>query len=174
MRALLDLRDSGAVGHLGVAGGPIGLLQRFVGTGHFEAVVSHNRYTLVDRSAGPLLDQCVEQGVAVFNAAPFGGGFLTAGADGPQRYCYRPATTGYLAARQAMAALCAAHGVELATAALQFSLREPRITSTIVGMSSRTQLEQSMQRAAQPVPDELWKELEALVPAPQEWLGPEG
>lgn len=173
VRALLELQDSGAVGHLGVAGGPIGLLQQFIGTGHFETVVTHNRYTLVDRSAGPLLDQCAERGVAVFNAAPFGGGFLTAGADGPQSYCYRPATPARLAARQAMAQLCAAHGVDLATAALQFSLRDARVTSTIVGMSRRRQLEETLLRATQPIPDDLWPELEAVAPAPQEWLGPD-
>ena len=173
VRALLELRDSGSIGHLGVAGGPIGLLQQFVRTGHFEAVVTHNRYTLVDRSAGPLLDQCAEQGIAVFNAAPFGGGFLTAGPDGPQNYCYRPATPARLAARRTMAERCAAFGVDLATAALQFSLRDPRVTSTIVGMSRRRQLEQTLQRAVQPVPDELWQQLEQAAPAPEQWLGPD-
>ena len=173
VQALLALRESGAIGHLGVAGGPVGLLRRFVDTGHFEAVVTHNRYTLVDRSAGPLLDQCAAQGIAVFNAAPFGGGFLTAGVDGPQSYCYRPATAAYLAARRAMAQLCAAVDVDLATAAVQFSLRDPRISSTIVGMSSRIQLEQSLRRATSPIPDELWQQLDELAPAPDQWLGPD-
>lgn len=173
VRALLELRESGSIGHLGVAGGPIGLLQRFVGTGHFEAVVSHNRYTLVDRSAGPLFDQCAGQGIAVFNAAPFGGGFLTAGAGGPQTYCYRPATPARLAARQEMAQVCIAHDVNLAAAALQFSLRDTRISSTIVGMSSRRQLEQTLLRAAEAIPDELWPELERLTPPPDQWLGPD-
>lgn len=173
VRAMLELQQSGSIGHLGVAGGPVGLLQKFVGTGHFEAVVTHNRYTLVDRSAGPLLDQCAEHGIAVFNAAPFGGGFLTAGADGPQRYCYGPATGAQLAARQAMAELCGVHGTDLATAALHFSLRDARVSSTIVGMSSRSQLEQSLARAGQPVPDELWEQLDQLAPPPAQWLGPD-
>lgn len=173
VQALLELQATGVIGHLGVAGGPIGLLRQFVDTGHFEAVVTHNRYTLVDRSAAPLLDQCAERGIAVFNAAPFGGGFLTAGADGPQSYCYRPATAPRLAARRAMTELCTAHGVELATAALQFSLRDERVTSTIVGMSSRGQLEQTVQRATQSVPDELWQQLDGLAPEADEWLGPD-
>lgn len=173
VRALLELRESGVIGHLGVAGGPIGLLQRFVGTGHFEAVVTHNRFTLVDRSAGPLLDQCAGQGIGVFNAAPFGGGFLSSGANGSQTYCYRPATPARLAARLAMAAVCTAHTVDLAAAALQFSMRDPRISSTIVGMSSRRQLEESLLGAAEQIPDELWPELERLAPTPDQWLGPD-
>lgn len=170
--ALVGLRDSGAIGHLGVAGGPVRLLQAFVDTGHFEAVVTHNRYTLVDRSAGPLLDRCAELGIAVFNAAPFGGGFLSS-ASGSPNYCYRPATAARRAARHAMAALCTAYGVDLATVALQFSLRETRISSTIVGMSSRQQWQQSLERAGAPVPEELWQRLEELVPAPGQWLGPD-
>ena len=44
----------GLVEHLGVAGGPVGLLQQYLDTGEFEVVLSHNRYTLLDRSAEPL------------------------------------------------------------------------------------------------------------------------
>lgn len=171
VQALLELQASGVIGLLGVAGGPVALLQRFVDTGHFQAVVTHNRYTLVDRSAGPLLDQCAGQAVALFNAAPFGGGFLTSRRG--SSYCYRPATPARLAAREAMERLCSDHGVDLATAALQFSLRDARIASTIVGMSSRAQLEQSLQRATPPVPDELWPDLESVAPAADEWLGPD-
>ena len=46
----------GLVEHLGVAGGPVGLLQQYLDTGEFEVVLSHNRYTLLDRSAEPLFD----------------------------------------------------------------------------------------------------------------------
>ena len=119
-----------------------------------------------------LLDQCAGLGIAVFNAAPFGGGFLSS-AHGSANYCYRPATPVRLNARDAMASLCAEYGVDLATVALQFSLREPRVTSTIVGMSSRQQLEQSLERASTPVPEELWQRLDDLAPTPGQWLGPD-
>jgi aryl-alcohol dehydrogenase-like predicted oxidoreductase len=67
---LLRLKEEGVIGHLGIAGGPIGLITRFVETGIFEAAITHNRYTLLDRSAEPLLDVCAERGVALLNAAP--------------------------------------------------------------------------------------------------------
>lgn len=37
--------------HLGVAGGPIELMKRFVETGIFSVVISHNRYTLLNSEA---------------------------------------------------------------------------------------------------------------------------
>src|SRR4051812_1214545 len=76
VEALVALRDEGRIGHIGVAGGPVDLLRRFVGLGVFEAVITHNRFTLLDRSAEPLLHDCAEAGVAVVNGAPFGGGIL--------------------------------------------------------------------------------------------------
>jgi D-threo-aldose 1-dehydrogenase len=171
VRALLELRDQGVIGHLGVAGGPIRMMQDYLRTGHFEALVTHNRFTLVDRSAEPLFDLAQELNVGVFNAAPYGGGFLSGGSP---LYCYRPASDALLHARRLMAEVCAAHGVDLATAALHFSLADPRITSTIVGVSSVEQLEQTLTRAAAAVPAELWSELVEVVPAPQWWLGPDG
>ena len=56
LEVLRRFRDEGVIGHVGVAGGPIDLLMRYVETGAFEAVVTHNRYTLLNRTAAPLLD----------------------------------------------------------------------------------------------------------------------
>jgi D-threo-aldose 1-dehydrogenase len=52
--------------------------------------------------------------------------------------------------------------VPLAAAALQFSLRDPCITSTIVGMSRPERIAETVALAARPVPDALWPELEAI------------
>ncbi|WP_205855625.1 aldo/keto reductase, partial [Phytoactinopolyspora endophytica] len=111
LEALLALRKEGVAGPLGVAGGPIALLERFVETGHFDYVVTHNRFTLLDRSAEPLLEQCHELGVGVFNAAPFGGGLLARSTRGAAeaKYAYRPAAAALVEAAQMMEAACARH-----------------------------------------------------------------
>ncbi len=49
-----------------------------------------------------------------------------------------------------------------AAAALQFSLRESRITSTIVGISEPERVEQTLRLAEWSIPDKLWNELEPL------------
>ncbi|WP_432519945.1 aldo/keto reductase [Kineococcus sp. SYSU DK006] len=165
-----ELVQEGLVGHLGVAGGDVELLRRFVATGAFEVVLNHNRWTLLDRSAGPLLADCAAADVAFLNGAPFGGGILAKGPAAVPRYCYAPASPPLLAAAAAIEAACARHGVPLAAAALQDSLREPRITSTVVGSSRPERLEQTLALAATPVPDELWTELADLVPEQEHWL----
>jgi D-threo-aldose 1-dehydrogenase len=58
---------------------------------------------------------------------------------------------------------CTAHDVPLGAAALQFSLREPRIASTVVGVSHPERVDQTVAWANWPVPDELWQELHTLL-----------
>ncbi|HZU00612.1 MAG TPA: aldo/keto reductase, partial [Ktedonobacteraceae bacterium] len=64
-------------------------------------------------------------------------------------------------ARQ-MEAACQSYGVPLAAAALQFSLHDPRITSTIVGISRPERLAQTVELAQHPIPAELWTKLAAI------------
>jgi D-threo-aldose 1-dehydrogenase len=162
--ALVGLREAGVAAHLGIAGGPVDLLRRFLRTGVFEAVISHNRWTLVDRSAGPLMDDAAAAGVGFVNAAPYGGGILVKGADAQPKYAYRAAGEQIRAAVAAMRRACAAAGVPLAAAALQFSLRDPRVASTIVGVSTPDRIAATLALASTPIPAELWAELDRYAP----------
>jgi D-threo-aldose 1-dehydrogenase len=162
VEALVSLRDEGVAGHLGVAGGLVPLMQRFVETGVFEAVINHNRWTLVNRGAEPLLDLAATRGVAFVNGAPYGGGMLVKGPDAQPRYAYRETPEFVRAAVRSMQNACDRFGVPLAAAALQFSLRETRVTSTIVGVSAPDRIATTLELATTPIPDELWSELGRL------------
>lgn len=156
---LVELHREGVAEHIGVAGGPIDLLLRFLDTGLFEVVLTHNRFTLVDQSAEPLLAAAHAAGVAVVNAAPFGGGILAKGPAASQKYAYSAANQEILLRVQEIQARCAAYDVPLGAAALQFSMREPRVASTVVGLSAPERVDQTITWATWPIPDELWKEL---------------
>lgn len=160
--ALMKFKEQGVIGHVGVAGGPIELMIRYVETGMFEAVITHNRYTLLNRSANPLLDMAAKLGIAVLNAAPYGSGILAKGPDAYPRYAYQAADSLTLERVRAMDAVCKRHKVPLAAAALQFSMIDPRITSTIVGVSKAERLAQTVELAHAPIPAELWAELDAV------------
>ncbi len=159
---LLKLKNLGYIGHVGMAGGPVDLMQRYVETGLFEALITHNRYTLLNRSANQLLDAAHRQGIAVLNAAPYGSGILAKGPDAYPRYAYQAAANELVDRVRRMDAICREHGVPLAAAALQFSLRDPRITSTILGLSKAERIAQTVALAQHPIPDELWPKLDAV------------
>lgn len=161
LEVLLGFKDQGVIQHVGVAGGPIDLMIRYVETGAFEAVITHNRYTLLNRSAAPLLDIATRRGVAAINAAPYGSGILAKGPDAYPRYAYREAPAELVERARRLAAICESYGVPLAAAALQFSLRDPRITSTIVGMTRPERIAETVALAQHAIPDALWPQLDA-------------
>jgi D-threo-aldose 1-dehydrogenase len=162
VEAIVKLRDEGVIEHIGVAGGPIDLMLKYLSTDRFEAVISHNRYTLVDQSAEPLIEDARRRNVGFVNAAPFGGGMLVKGPDLQPKYCYAPASQATISRVREMERLCKAHRVPLAAAALQFSLRDERIVSTIVGMSEPGRIAQTVDLANWPIPDDLWADLKKL------------
>jgi D-threo-aldose 1-dehydrogenase len=166
VEVLLQYRSEGVIEHVGVAGGPPDLLIRYVETGAFEAVITHNRYTLLNRSAEPLIDVAHRRGLGVLNGAPYGSGLLAKGPRQYPRYAYTDAPDDLLRRAQATEEICQEFGVPLAAAALQFSLRDTRITSTIVGMSRPERLDQTLGLVAAEIPDELWSRLDEHVGPP--------
>lgn len=160
--ALLALRDEGAIGAIGIAAGKRALMEEYVRTDAFDAVLNHNRWTLVDRSAATLWNLATERRMAVFNAAPFGGGILAGSTTRGPKYAYSEASGDLLAFIDRMQGLAAEWGIELAAAAVQFSMGDPRIHSTVVGMSSIARLESLPGLASAEIPDGFWEAFHAL------------
>ncbi|PZE20197.1 aldo/keto reductase [Paenibacillus xerothermodurans] len=162
LAVLKNFRDQGVIEHIGISGGPIQMLIRYVETEEFSAVETHNRYTLLNRSADPLLDVANRLGVAVINAAPYGSGMLAKGPDAYARYAYSDAPPLLLERARSFAKVCQDYDVPLAAAALQFSMRDPRVTSTVVGMTKPERVAQTLELASYPIPSELWPALDAI------------
>jgi D-threo-aldose 1-dehydrogenase len=174
VEALADLKREGLVSHLGVAGGPVGEIQRYLDTGVFEVVLTHNRYTLLDRSAEGLFRRAHAAGVGVLNAAPYGGGMLARGPESHSTYAYQQRDDAITAAAAAMRTAVDQAGVPMAAAALQFSLRAEFVDSTVVGVSSPQRVAETLELAAISIPGDLWDELESVVPPSSVWLDPPG
>ena len=162
LEVLQRFQEQGLIEHLGISGGPIDMLTRYVETGAFVAVETHNRYTLLNRSAAPLLDVAAARGVAVVNAAPYGSGMLAKGPEAYPRYAYQDAPAELLDRARRLAAICQEYNVPLAAAALQFSMRDPRVTTTVVGMTRPERIAQTVELARHPIPDEIWPRLDAV------------
>jgi D-threo-aldose 1-dehydrogenase len=163
VEALRRCKEEGLVAHLGIAGGPIPMMTRYVETGLFEAAISHNRYTLLNTSAAPFWDACVRHCVAAVNAAPYGSGILAKGPGVYPRYAYQDAPAEVVERARRLQDVCERHRVPLGAAALQFSLRDPRIVSTVVGISRPERLAQTLKWARWPIAEGLWGELAAVV-----------
>jgi D-threo-aldose 1-dehydrogenase len=168
--ALVRARDEDIVSHIGVAGGDVHQMARYLELGVFEVLLVHNRWTLVDRSATDVIQFATEHDIAVVNAAVLGGGILADRTGTVTSYGYRPASEATVKAVTSMRVVCERWGTDLATAAVRFSTRDPRIATTIVGISKLARLAPTISASTLDLPDEFWAELEALLPAPEHWL----
>jgi D-threo-aldose 1-dehydrogenase len=168
---LAALKESGEVGNIGLAGGSVPVMARYLDLGVFDVLLVHNRWTLVDRGAEALIERALDQGMAVINAAIYGGGILARMTDaGGASYGYRPAHPDTLRAICEMRQVCRRYGTDLATAALQFSLRDQRIASTVVGFSKKERLTQIMASTESALPEPFWQEMADLLPPAHAWL----
>ena len=89
------MKAEGLASAVGLAAGRIDVMMPLLRDWDFDVLITHNRYTLVNRNAEPMLDLAGERGIAVLNAAPYAGGALSKGAD-KARYVYQEATEAML------------------------------------------------------------------------------
>lgn len=161
---LFRMRDEGLTDAVGLAAGRVDVMMPLLRDWDFDVLITHNRYTLVNRNAEPMIAFAAERGIAVLNAAPYSGGALAKGASFG-RYVYQKATDGMLEPVRRVEEICARHGVPVGAAALQFSMRDPRIASTICGVTKPERVQETLDWAAWPIGEEVWAELMALAPA---------
>ena len=164
--ALVALREEGVVDAIGIAAGPLNLLDAYVGTGAFDAVLSHNRFTLVDRGATALFEDARARGMTVINAAPFGGGLLAGSERAAGKYAYKDASPELLAHVDRIRAMCRQWQVPLPAAALWFSRRSPLVDAAVVGSPSLARLDELSAIIAAEPPAAFFVALDELGPAP--------
>jgi D-threo-aldose 1-dehydrogenase len=160
--ALLKMKEAGLCDAIGLAAGTLEVMMPLLKDWEFDALITHNRFTLVNRNATPMIDFAAGKGIAVLNAAPYAGGVLAKGSDSFKRYVYQEATDAVLSPVKRVEAVCAKHGVPPGAAALQFSMRDSRIASTICGVSKPERVKETIAWAEWKIPQALWDELQSL------------
>lgn len=167
--SLARLRDEGLVAAIGVGSMSAEALLTSARSGALDLLMVAGRFTLVDQSAlTGVVPECRARAIGIVNAAVFNSGLLASNTPGTNsRYDYGFVPAELLARTQAIAEVCAAYGVELPAAALQYTLREPSVRTVVVGGSTPEQIRQNAERMMAPIPDDMWLTLAAkeLIPA---------
>jgi D-threo-aldose 1-dehydrogenase len=156
LEGMLQLKEEHHVGVIGVAGGSIEMMHRFLDTGSLDLLLCHSRFNLLDRSANALIDHTIDAGVAFVNAAPYGSGMLAKPVSAGARFQYRPPSEDIREKAKWLHEECDRFGVPLAAVALQFSTHDPRISSTVVGVSSAQRVTELEVNEEWEIPDDLW------------------
>jgi D-threo-aldose 1-dehydrogenase len=159
---LFKMKEEGLADAVGLAAGRVDIMMPMLRDWDFDALITHNRFTLANRNAEEMINLARSKGTAILNAAPYAGGVLAKGSDTFKRYAYSPASPEMLDPIRRIEEICARHKIPPGAAALQFSMRDPRIASTICGVTKPERVGETLEWAAWPIPEAAWKELAAL------------
>lgn len=162
MDELFRIKEEGLASAVGLAMGRVPLMSELLPRWEFDAMINHNRWSLLNRTADRMYSDAHDRGIAILNAAPYAGGVLAKGTARSNRITYQVVTDDQLDPVRKIEEICTRHGVPIGAVALQFSIRDPRVASTIVGISKPERIEQSREWAHASVPDECWDEIMAL------------
>ena len=157
--ALRKLQQQGKARFIGISGYPMKIFRFVLEQTDLDVILSYNQYTLQNtRLADELIPYLKTKGVGVMNAGPFSARLLT---NAPLPKWLKEPEAVKAAARRA-AGHCAQRGVDLAKLALQFSLADPDITTTIAGSANPDNIRKWIQWAAEPLDAERLAEVQAI------------
>lgn len=159
---LMKMRDEGLCDAVGLAAGRISIMLPLLRDWDFDAVITHNRYTLANRNAEPLIDCARARNVSVINAAPFASGILAKGTAVTRRYVYQDASDEVLATIRQLERLAQKYHIDLRAAAFHFSLSDSRITSTLCGITRPERVDETLSLLQTKIPQDFWDEYKTL------------
>ncbi|WP_431805740.1 aldo/keto reductase [Microbacterium paraoxydans] len=158
--ALVELRDEGVVRAISVGLGRLDPLERYVAEAPLDVVMEAGRLTLLDRTAlERLVPSAAARGIGLLAAAVFNSGILVDPVGSPF-FEYRPAPAELQHRALRLRDVCAAHGVRLADAAVQFPLRHGA-DAVVVGARTPAEVHAFVDGLDAQLPVALWDALDA-------------
>ncbi len=154
--ALRKVQQQGKARFIGISGYPQKIFRFICEQTDVDCVLSYNQYTLQNtRFADESVPYLKSKGVGVMNAGPFSARLLT---NAPLPAWLKEPEHVKAAARKA-AEHCAKHGVDIAKLALQFSIANPDIATTVAGSANPQNIRNWAKWAAEPVDQQLLAEV---------------
>jgi D-threo-aldose 1-dehydrogenase len=160
LRALNELRSAGVVGAIGIGVNEWQVSETVARHSDVDLFLLAGRYTLLEQeSLDSFLPLCRQKGMGVIIGGPFNSGILATGPRPGAYFNYEPASPAILQRVAAIETVCAAHGVALRDAALQFPLMHPAVVNVIPGAITPAEVRGNVESMGRDIPDELWAEL---------------
>jgi L-galactose dehydrogenase len=157
--ALRKAREQGKVRFIGFSGYPQKIFRFIAEQADVDCVLNYNQYTLQNtRFADETIPWLKSKGIGVMNAGPFSARLLT---DAPLPHWLKEPEAVKAAARKA-ADLCRERGSSIAKLALQFSIANPDIATTVAGSANPANIRAWATWASEPLDEELLRDVQAI------------
>ncbi|MBQ7472685.1 MAG: aldo/keto reductase [Prevotella sp.] len=160
--ALVELKQKGLVSHVGCTDLQLENLQWVIEhsePGTIEAVMNFCHYCLNDDRLADFLDFFETNGVGVINASPFAMGLLTERGV-PE---WHPAPQTLVQACRRATDYCREHNYPIEKLAMQFSVSNPRIASTIFSTTRAENIEKNLAYAESPIDWQLAEDVRRII-----------
>ena len=169
--AMRDVQATGKARFIGITGLPVAMLHDVARAFPVDSVLSYCHYDLLaqdmDEELAPF---AAAAGIGLVNASALHMGLLSGAPAQP----WHPAPREVRDTALGIAALCRAHGRDVAEVALRFALDHPTVASTIVGISTPDQAEACVRVLEHPTDPALVAAIAELVGPVRNWTWHEG
>lgn len=160
--ALVELREKGVVGHVGITDLQLENLQWVVdhaAPGTVESILNFCHFTLNDDKLLDFLDYFEQRGIGVINASPLSMGLLS------QRGvpAWHPAPASLVEACRRAVEHCSAKGYPIEKLAMQFSVSEPRIATTLFSSANPANVAKNIAYVSERPDMELVSEVKRII-----------
>ena len=161
--ALQRMKAEGLIRAIGLGVNDVAVVLDVLREAELDALLLAGRYSLLDHSALPaLLPLCAARGVHLAIGGVFNSGLLATGtrtAAAAPTFNYAPAAREWLERTARIEAVCAAHGVPLRAAALQFVLAHPAVEIVMLGARSVHEWQDAQAMLQVAIPGAFWQAL---------------
>ena len=157
--ALQEVKDSGYARYIGLSCEPLEVMRMLIEKSpiQLDVVLSYPHYSLLDDTLSGLFPLLEEKGIGIINASPFCGGILT---KSPPPW--HPITKDKLReCKQLIVEVESEYNYPIEKAALQFPLKEPGVTTTLVGLKSLEEFECLEEAVNNPIPTDIYSSIKA-------------
>lgn len=160
--ALVELREKGLVSHVGITDLQLKNLKWVVDhapAGTVESILNFCHYCLCDDELTDYLDYFEERGIGVINASPLSMGLLS------ERGVpdWHPAPKPLVEACQRAMQHCKAKGTPIEKLAIQYSVSNPRVTTTLFSSANPANVKRNLEWSKEPIDWNLVKEVQEII-----------
>lgn len=158
--AMRCLQQEGKVRFIGITGYPLKVLRRIADAVAVDTILSYCRYNLVTTDMDEMLTPFArEHEIGLINASPLMMGMLTM--QGPP--AWHPAPVHVREAVLKAALLCDRCAVSFPLLALHFCLRHPYVSSTLTGLSTPQEVEESLKALPLQMDESILEQVRAIL-----------
>lgn len=158
--AMIRLKEEGVVKNIGCGINQWEMPMRFYDHYDLDYVLLAGRYTLLENKDSKIfMEKSKKLNTKITIGGPFNSGILARDLNSPVSYNYEIAPENLIKKAKEIEVITNKHEISLKSAALNFLIRDEKVTSIVPGMSSISEIDENIMFSKEIIPEKLWDEL---------------